>query len=257
MTLVSDIVQAAYRESNIVGIGQSPNTAQVTEGLSKLQRLVKSVYGNEAGDLLMAFPLGRDNITTPQGYPWYDNDLPGSIFLMTNLRVMCNLTGPGLVNLHPSPDDGARMGVVDVVGNFATNPLTINGNGRNIEDTNSITMTTDGDAREWFYRNDLGNWMKTTNLVLTDTFPFPEEFDDMFIITLAARINPSYGKGLDPASSDMLKRSRNQFRARYAQLTQVPSELALRRLTTDYYRWGWYNTEADPSALWNSGYPYV
>ena len=253
MTLVSAIVTAALRETNLIGSGVEPTEVEKTETLARLQSLVLSVRGNEAGEGLAAMALGRHDIQSPAGYPWYSNELPGRVFVPVNTRLMLNLTGDGTVYLSPVPRDGARMAVTDVSQNLSTYPLTIYGNGRSIEGDEAITLDEDGLVREWFYRNDLGNWMKVTDLELDDEFPFPPEFDDMFIIMLAARMNPRYGQTLDPASQQMMVRSRTQFRARYRQNRRVGSESGLLRTTGEQRYWN-RTSYGDPSALFDTGY---
>lgn len=259
MTLVSSIINDAYRETNINPIGKTPSDAELTEGLRRLQTLVMSVYGNEAGEQLNPFPLGRNEINSPVDYPWYQNQIPGDMFIPVDMRIMANLTGPGVINLHPRPDDGARMALIDVSHNLSTYPLTIYGNGRSIEGDDFQVYSTDGINQQWFYRDDLADWVKVNNLALTDEMPFPAEFDDMFIILLAARINPRYGQSLDQASIDALKRSRTQFRARYSQTIYTPVDTALLALPAPYgvtsgrYYW---NSLGDDTAAFNRGYPF-
>lgn len=258
MTLVSSIINDALRETNIIPLGQLPTDDQNTEGLRRLQNLVSSVLGNEAGDPFTNVPLGQNEIQSPSGYPWYSNELPGKVFMPANIRIMCNLTADGTVYFDPKPDDGARMAVVDVSQNFGTNALTLYGNGRSIEGDDAVTMDTSGDTREWFYSADKGNWAKVTNLTLTSDMPFPEKFDDMFIIMLAARLNPRYGQSLDPASQMMLQRSRTQFRAQYKQLTQAPVEDGLLFLTNNNRLYGRYANRlfGDSVNYFNVGFPY-
>jgi len=255
MTLVSSIINDALRETNIIPLGQAPSDEENAEGLRRLQTIVSSVLGNEAGDNLTPMPLGRNEIQSPSGYPWYANELPGNVFVPANIRLMLNLTGDGKVNFHPKPHDGARMGIVDVSNNLSEFHLDIYGNGRSIEGDDILTLDENGMVREWFYREDLGNWMRVTGITLTSEMPYPAEFDDMFIIMLAARLNPRYGQTLDPASQSALSRARSQFRARYSQDTQKPSEEGLLRLSGQY-RWYGRNYYGDPTSLFDTGYPF-
>ena len=157
MTAVRSIINSAMRETNLIPLGVTATDDQVGEAFVLLTTIVEDVLGNEAGENLNPFPLGQDNITSPKGYPWWNNELPGNVFVQTNLRIMCNLDGDGAVNLHPWPHDGARMGVVDVAGTFDEFPLTISGNGRNIEGGPTLVLDTAGYKADWTYREDLGN----------------------------------------------------------------------------------------------------
>lgn len=259
MTTVSSIINSALRETNLIPLGVTPTQDQLDEGFALLSTIVAGVLGNEAGENLFPMPLGQNGIDSPAGYPWWANELPGNIFVPTNTRIMCNLTGPGTVNLHPRPHDGARMGIVDVSQNFDLFPLTINGNGRSIEGDEAMTYDTAGEIRQWVYREDLGNWVTVIPLDIAGEMPWPPEFDDMFIILLALRLNPRYGQVIHPASAEALKVAQTKFSARYTQsTTQMPSEDGL-LYTTNYNRfWGRAANRGygDPTAFFNSGFPY-
>lgn len=260
MTLVSEIISDAFRQSNITAVGASPTTAQQTEALRHLNRLVKSVSGAEAGEPLQNFPIGRTNISKPAGYPWYDNLPDGDWFAPKNIRAMLNLSEAVTIYLHPAPDDGSRFGVVDIAGNLATYNVTINGNGNNIETTSSITLNTNDTNTEWMYRADTGNWVKYSNLISSDTFPYPIEFDDFFITMLAIRLNPAYGASLDPQSDAVLSRTSRQLKARYKQVKPTRSEMGLLRLTrmaADRDAWSdFYDDYSSPTEIFNRGRPW-
>lgn len=259
MTTVVSIIQSALRETNLIPLGVNPTQDQLDEGFNLLSTIVAGVLGNEASEQLNPFPLGQGNIESPVGYPWWSNSLPGNIFLQTNTRVMCNLTAEGFINLHPRPHDGARMGIVDVGNNFDANPLTVFGNGRNIEGETEMTYDDAGTAREWFYRDDLGGWVVVSPLDIEGNMPFPPEFDDMFIITLAMRLNPRYGQVIHPASDAALKKAATKFSSRYTQsTTQAPSEDGLLYMTNYYRLYGRFANRqyGDPADYFNSGFPY-
>jgi len=259
-TPVLNIITSALRETNLIPLGVIPSTDQISEAFDLLTTICASVLGNEMGENLNPFPIGQDNIVSPKGYPWWSNSLPANLFIQTNTRVMCNLTGEGFINLHPKPHDGARMGVVDVANNFATNNFTIYGNGRNIEGEPEMTYDTDGEVREWMYREDLGNWVVVSPIEQDGNMPWPPEFDDMFIIMLAMRLNPRYGQVIHPSSAEALKSYMTKFTARYSQsTTQAKSENGLLYLTHWNRFWGYaaYGPSyGDPDEMFNSGFPY-
>jgi len=230
MTLVSQILHDALRQSNLLAIGAVQTSTQTEEGLRYLNRIVKSVLGFEVGDPLTGFPLGGDNISRPSGFPSWGNDPGTSWTVPKNSRLALNLTQSVTLYLNPAPQDGERFAVNDHAGNLATFPVTVQGNGRLIEDATSVTLDTDGLDAEWFFRADTGNWVRVSALLEDDVFPFPEEFDDFFITMTAARLNPSYGAALDPQSQMMLTRARSQLRARYRQNHSVCSTPALTKM---------------------------
>lgn len=259
MTAVTDIITSALRETNLIPLGVAPTTAQQLEAFKLLSTIAAGVLGNEFGENLSPMPLGQDNISAPSGYPWWANNLPGNIFVHSNTRVMCNLTGAGFIQFDPAPHDGARMGIVDCSDNFDVNPLTLIGNGRLIDGSSQIVINTAGTTQEWLYREDIGTWVTVIPLALTGQMPWPPEFDDMFIIMLAMRLNPRYGQVIHPASAEVLKMATTKFAARYSQSsTQMPSEDGLLYLTNYYRLYGRYSNRqyGNPSDFFNSGFPF-
>lgn len=257
MTLVSTIITDAFRQSNLIAIGTSETSVQQAEALRYLNRIVKSVFGNEVGDKLTAFPIGGINISRPVGYPWY-NTVPDTVdwFVPKNVRLMFNLDQSINLYLHPAPNDGTRFAVNDVSASLATHPVTVYGNGRLIEGVQSVVLNTNSLERSWLFREDLANWLPYAPLIASDTFPFPEEFDDYFITLLALRLNPSFGISLDDQSALVLKRTGAQLRTRYRQDMPQGSEEALLRMPTmvrdrNYWDTYYYN----PNSVFDSGWP--
>lgn len=214
MTLVSDIIQQAYRETNMIPLGATPSAAQATEGLSKLNTIVLSAVGNEIAE------PGFTEINI--GGDFDQSDLVAN-YVPDNTRLVLNLEDGGIVvGLSPNPYEGQRVAIADVSGNLATYNVVIDGNGRNIEGSAELTLDEDGLSRHWMYRADTGNWVRINPLVSEDQMPFPEDFDDYFITMLALRLAPRYGQMLPQETLEILKRSRNQLRARYRNRRYVP-----------------------------------
>lgn len=229
MALVHEIIKDAYREANLIPITQSPTLDEQTEGLRLLNRFVRSVFGSEAGDKLQSLAVGVNNVTTTNSLPTYD--FTGQEYAPLNARLVVNTTAPTTINLHPDPEDGARIAVVDSSGNFNTNNVTLAGNGRKIAGAATAVLSTASLKKEWFYRADLGDWQVISDLGLNDTFPFPMEFEDLFVIGLATRLNPRNGASIDEQAMMNFRRQRNLFRARYSQSIQQASEDGLVKLT--------------------------
>lgn len=231
MTLVSAIIADAMRESNLIAVGTTPQPLAQAEALGRLSSLVASVLGFEAGEQYRPWPVGttgyRDGLYAGCAGDW---SRPPA-----NVRLICNLAGSITIWLPVQPDDGARIAVQDLQGNFASNNLVLMGNGRTIEGAQSVTLDEDGANREWFFRADLGDWRRVTSLDLDAEFPFPVEFDDMFITLLAMRLNPRYGRALSEESKSALSRSRGQFQARYRQRREVISNPALLHMSVQTF----------------------
>jgi hypothetical protein len=221
VTLISSIISDAYRETNILPLGRVPNANQTAEALRLYNGNVRSIYGGDAGESLTDWPLGT-----------FDVDEPGIVDPRTldtiqrptiNRRLIATNTAPITVYLTPYPQDGARMGIADPFGRLAAFPVTLDANGRTIEGASTLVLNTNGMFQEWFYRADLGQWVKLSALLSTDQNPFPEEFDTFFIIGLALRVNPRYGREIDEQSAAVFKVERRQFIARYLQ--SLPLEI--------------------------------
>lgn len=223
MTIASSIITDAYRESNLIPLGSSPTVNQQTEALGRLNVLIYSTVGNEVSDALDDLVIGGSNDQTP-----YLND-----YVPDNSRLILNLAAPLTIKLDPYPFPGQRVSFVDVAGTLASYPLTINGNGRNIEGVATLVLNTNGDSREYIYRADTGNWQKINTLAYTDALPFPMRFDDYFVTMLAMRLNPRYGQSLSAETTEALKRARNQIRAYYHAFEEVRSDLDTRGYLSD------------------------
>lgn len=225
MTLVSDIIQQAYRDANLIPIGNDPSTDESAEGLKRLQVLILSVLGTEGGEQLQALPVGNNNVSTPADWVPTAPD-----YLPLNVRVIANLEAAQTLYLNPKPQDGSRLAIVDASANFATYNLTLSGNGAKVDGGTTDVLSTDSQSIQYFYRADLGDWKVITTLATSDEMPFPEEFDDLFIILLATRLNPRNSQPLSQESLMMMERSREQFRARYTQIINTPADLGVRNV---------------------------
>ena len=221
MTSTLDIITDAYRESNILGIGQAPTAPQLTEALRLLNGVVSSVYGFEVGEALKDWPIGvvgLDNV----GVDWTEE-----VWAMPqpNSRLLWMSSTTQTVRLPGRVSDGARMGVVDVTGNLATYPLTLLGNGRLIEGQPQLVLNTDGAEIMLMYRADLGSWVRLDPIAAaTADFVFPPEFNDAFITMLAMRLNPRYGRQLQGETTAWMTRAISQLKARYRQRVVVPCD---------------------------------
>lgn len=254
MTLVSQIIIDAYRESNLISITATPTALEQAEALRLLNQEVADVYGFECGEMLQTLPLGNVSVVSPQGYPW---QWPADAFVPLNANVVCNLPAAQTVNLHPDPQDGSRLAVVNV--NSAVFNLTLNANGRKIDGNPTLTLTDPTTQKEWIYDSASASWKIVLPLASTDQMPFPSKYDPLFTILLAARLNPRNGVQMDPQSQMKLSQMMKHFKAQYRQIIPQPSELALLLLPgvreeRGYYYYGYGNSQDQFNAGY--GYPY-
>lgn len=216
MTLVSSIINDAFRESNILPLAKAPTAAQETEALRLLNQLLSAIYGDEAGEGLQDWPLGNFGRESPAyNLGWTDEHIDRP---QINRRLIAVNEQAKTVHLTLWPQDGSRMGIADPFGRLASVPVTLDANGRTIEGAATLLLDTNGLYREWFYRADLGNWMRLTGVLATDEMPFPPDFDIFFTILLAMRVNPRYGRMMDPQSAETFKGQKKSFVARYLQV---------------------------------------
>jgi hypothetical protein len=217
VTVISSILTQAYRESNILSLRKAATTEQTAEALTLLLQLFSAVYGDEAGEGLLDWPLGNYGRENPADYCALDFTRRRLDHPQINRRLIVVNEEARTVYLTPRPQDGSRMALADPFGRLSTVPITLDANGRTIEGGLTLLLDTDGLFAEWFYRADLGSWMRLTNLTADDDMPFPADFDTFFIITLAMRLNPRYGRTLDAQSIAILKSERKKFVNRYLQ----------------------------------------
>lgn len=246
MTLVSNLIGYAYREVNLTGIGQPPTTDQMGEGLRLFNELMKFLVGGVAGEYFedwMLGPFGRD-----PDYPAENCYYPDDVITRPpiNARLIATQDVAKTVWLPLKPSDGSRMAISDPHSRLATYPITLNGNGRVIEGADSLVLNTDGLDRAWFYRADMADWVRVTNLVETDQGPFPEDFDVMIYVMLAMRLVPPSGRKFSEMSMLIYTEQRRQFLARYKQKAPLRINPDLRHNAIQAYSGFWdYSTEAE------------
>lgn len=220
MTTIRQLITDAMRESGILAVGVSPDAEEHTEALRHMHRLLRSLFGNELGERLKSANYGSSNMANPYGTA---EDMSADIeasYIPSNCRLVLNNSEAATLYLHPQPQDGARLSVVDSKGNLATYNIILNGNGRQIEDATSVTLSTNFLNRDWFYRADLAKWVRVTDPDADDESPLPMEFDDYLTTLLAFRLNPRYGAETHVNLIETRRDFRSKFRARYRQIVE-------------------------------------
>lgn len=225
MTLVSDIITAAYREGNIIPVGATPSGAEQIEALGVLNRFIASVYGLVLGEYLTDWQV--PDVQRTGGIAAYPPYLPGALrplivpnnaFPAKNSRIVWD-GSVQTVYFPESPQDGARMAFVKASGAGSTatpGNLTFDGNGRTIEGANTY-VSSGVTSRGWIYRADLADWRALIALLYTDTIPFPPELDDLWIVDTAIRLAPRFGKQVAPETVLTHKRMMATLKTRYTQ----------------------------------------
>ncbi len=237
MTTAVKILQAMFREGNLIPVGTQPTTNQLAEALDKLNRLVTGILGYKMGENLSDWEAPQPQRTAPvaANFPQFPlkQDLSPFIYPYPpiNQRIVWGGTTQ-TVYFPESPNPGSQMAVVQASGagdNIVIgNVLTLDGNGRTIETANTYTFTAASPVaapRRWFYRDDLADWVAVLTLTsgsgsaLTDNLPYPVEFDDFFVCAGAKRLAPSYGKIVAQETIQTALDTERAFLARYRQPT--------------------------------------
>jgi hypothetical protein len=239
VTVLQPIITQGYRELNLLAIGKSPSTNQNDEGLLILQNIIETTVTGDAGEVLKDWPLGnfdrqtRDRINLPNQY--FANPPINSRLVAVNDAAMT-------VFLPPRPSDGSLVAIVDPFMRLAASPVTLDGNGRTIEGAQSVVANTNDLNRIWFYRADLGNWQRLTELGLTDEMPFPKKYDFYFSIGLALRLAGRTGRRASEMTVAAYSKLRTQFVAQYLQSEAMARN---RDLCSDYMSVQSYDTYGD------------
>lgn len=218
MTQISDIIAAGFRESNIIAVNASPTPTESSEALIRLQALILSSLGSEAGYLMEDWNVQSSSaIRRPSGV-LLSSTQASAWTVPPNARLLFDTSGSITVTLDRQPQDGQRVSFVDINGNFASASVTVDPNGRKFAGSASnATLNTNNFAKQYFYESSTGDWKLIDPLDDDDPMPFPADFDDYFITMLALRLNPRYGRTLAEESKARMVQQEAQFVARYSQ----------------------------------------
>lgn len=231
MTTAAVIIQAAFREGNLIPVGKQPTIDEAAEALDKLNRLVLGILGYKMGENLADWlvPQPQRTASVSANFPQAPLacDYSSAVFPYPpgNMRIVYGGTAQ-TVYFPQRPNPGAQMAVVQASGagdgGSVGQVLTLNGNGRTIETLNTKTFVFASPAfapRRWFYRDDLADWVAVVTMASSDTLPYPGEFDDFFVCALAKRLAPSYGKPIAKETIQTALDAESAFLARYRQPT--------------------------------------
>lgn len=234
MTLISSLIQAGHREDNLIPVGSSPTTAEAAEGLLLFNSLLNRVFGSEMGEELTDWPFPSPQRTAPVAanypqLPYPNNEAGGAAPILSsaiypyppaNSRIVFGNVA-GKLYFPEQPNPGARMALVQGTGagdgGVGGATITLDGNGRTIETLSTKAFSQPIAARQWFYREDLGDWQVVTTLLASDQCPFPPELDDLWITGLSMRLAPRFGKTTSQNTKDTFVSNMKTLKTRYRQ----------------------------------------
>jgi hypothetical protein len=243
MTIASVLIQAAYREGNLIPVGTSPTANETTEALERLNRYISAVFGFEMGEELTDWLVPVPQRTAPVAAnfpqaPWPTDDAFGfgnplstdpsaAIYPYPPANSRIIFGGVAQTIYFPEqPNDGARMAIVQGSGAGDTGTagavLTVNGNSRTITKAATTTFTFAALPNptvgvEYLYRADLGDWRLVGDMLMTAECPFPKTYDDLWICALAIRLAPRYSKAVMPETTALFKSTLSKLKAKYRQ----------------------------------------
>lgn len=218
-TAVRELIVEAFEE---IGVARNDRTIRYRDGqmaLERLNNIVRSLMGQGIGEKLT------------------DQTITTDTTICSNTRVVVPAhTSSFTVTLPEDPEDGALFQLVDAAAGFTAYPVTVDPNGRLFEgSTSSVSAALNGYNLMWLYRGDLADWKRVAVLDLNDDFPFPIEFDDAFIIQLAIRLAPRFGKSLSNESVATSQRALSGLRARYRQRVVTSADQGVLMLSDQAY----------------------
>lgn len=229
--LISDAIARAYREAAIKRIGSTLTADETAEGLIRVNDFLFSLFSAEIGENLLDFPFPPNIRNTPypadtlalqypQNLSAFDQPLipvtsttADTTTLPQNVRILWRGTSAATIYMPEQPSDGARVAFADV-GSTAT--LTLNGNGRKIAGSTTVSLTNATSPIEWFYRADLGSWIVLAQLATSDSSPLPAVYDALIVsgtaIRLTALDNIEPTKGTLFIYDRLLKKAKAQYK---------------------------------------------
>lgn len=233
MTQVQSLVVGAFREGNLIPVGTTPSTAELTEGLDLFNRLLLSTIGYTVGLRLRDWRIQEQQRTgtVSRDYPL----LPGSnysripqypLYPPANSRIVWD-GSPVHAYFPDRPQDGAVMALVAGSGAAQTDQgeLTLDGNGLLIAGAETVEYENLAmvEPVRWFYRADLGEWLEVAAQALSDDCLFPPEIDDLWVCSVSIRMAPRYGKEVGASTIARVKDMQTLLRSRYYQSEPGPS----------------------------------
>jgi hypothetical protein len=214
MTTVAQLITDAFQYNSLIATSAIPTASEQDKALRYLNRIFKSIFGNEFGIKLTPWDIDSSQTSSPFNLP-------------ENGQFTLNLSNSTAVYLSSSPQDGARFAIQDAGNNLPTYNLTIIGNGRTIERNPYIVLDSASFNGQWFYRADTANWYRVTDLVLMDDFPLPEEFEEYFITMLGMRLNANENLEMNAQLNYVMKTTMRKLQTRYRQKVEIGSEAGL------------------------------
>lgn len=171
-----DIINRAYRKLGSLEPGVDAEAEEMADGFIALNSMCRVLAGTVIGPRLSPQPMTTNLQAENGGF------------------YQCALTSAATITAPANPKSGARFGLADAAACFAVNPLTINPNGRLLENsTTPPALATNGLSRIWFFDADTANWIREADLASVGVSPpYPDRLidfmPDMLAVFMASEV---------------------------------------------------------------------
>lgn len=195
---VRDVIGRASRINGAIASGDGITADEAVDIVTAFNSLQRSLFGDVIGPKLSPLPAAA-GLTAENG---------GLYQIAASLMT---ITAP------LNPRNGWRFGVADANLNFTTNTCNIARNGRLLEGAAAtISLTTNGDNRVWFFRGDTANWVKEVDLTIDAAIYFPDPLIDYLPDMLAVYVLAEFGGEVRPDTVANALAGRAAFARTYA-----------------------------------------
>ncbi len=207
MTTAREIIDNALSDLGVIAAGQNASVSEYDFGLTKLNKLQRSLFGDVIGPPLQAKPAVASR-------------------RIENGEMVMAGTATITLTLHPSPKAGDRVGVVDAQNAFATFPVTLDPGNYLLENqTINRLLNVNGMGGQWFFRDDKGNWELERDWGIDDVIYFDAPLDRPLTAMLAVQLAPAFGQNATLAEATVADAGtgRMLFERRYGRKGRVES----------------------------------
>lgn len=192
MATVRDIIKRSMRMLGVLSVGSEPSAAELADCLVAFNAMYIDLFGGGIG--LRLTPKVLTQSTEADGeYNYLASGVTATI------------------TLPQSPYRGQRVGVSDAQASLASAPVTVQGNGNLIEGSTSVTMSTNGEARTWYFEPGTG-WALEEELEAADIPPIDPRLHESLSALLAVRMASEFGETVsEPVAIMAYQASSNVF----------------------------------------------
>lgn len=232
MATARKIIYDGLREGNLIPANAALSATDITnaEALPLLNSFMLQLLGTVIGEEPEDWPVPPT--ITATGTPSWNSDpnrqdVRGEttrgnnrthdqtyIYPPINRRLIVQLTTPTTVYLPPAPEDGSIMQITDL---DSTSPLTLDGNGRFINDAPTLVMdpVSSFAGQTFVYDAEKATWYRVSNMTIDGVSPLPETFDRLLSIGLYFAMAPRYGSTPSAVTVQTYKELRSKLSKRY------------------------------------------